>query len=336
LWWVLAGLAAAGLAQASVGLWQFTFTQTGPDSFVVLGNRFRAYGTFEQPNPYGGFLGLLWPLPAGLLLHRLRRRLEAAHRAYWLAGCGLAAGLFLLGLVLSFSRGAWLGAAAAALAMAVFLPRRPWLGLSLAGLAIVVAAGAAEAGWVPTAVSARLEGLEEFAAPRDVRGVPINDENYAVIQRLAFWQAAQAMADANPWLGVGLGNYAAAYPHYALLNWPLPIGHAHNVYLNMLAETGVLGLGAYLALWVVAAALTVAALRRNAGWRRGLALGLLGAWAHLAVHHLVDFLYVNNVHLVLGAYLGLAAYLGLCPVESASGQPRQVEGAQLDLSGATA
>jgi O-antigen ligase len=143
----------------------------------------------------------------------------------------------------------------------------------------------------------------------DVRGVPINDENYAVIQRLAFWQTAQDMAAARPWLGVGLGNYAAVYPGYALLSWPLAIGHAHNIYLNYLAEVGSVGLAAYVFLWAAVIGTTLAALRRADGWRRGLALGLLGAWAHLSVHNLVDFLYVNNIHLVVGALLGLLAYL---------------------------
>jgi O-antigen ligase len=158
-----------------------------------------------------------------------------------------------------------------------------------------------------------LAGLADVVAFYDVRGVPINDENYAVIQRLAFWQTALLMAGAHPWLGVGLGNFAAAYPPFALLNWPLAIGHAHNIYLNLLAETGVFGLTAYTALWVAAAWLAVAALRWNVGWRRGVALGLLGAWAHLAVHHLVDYLYVNNIHLSVGAMLGLLAFVTVRP-----------------------
>jgi hypothetical protein len=53
------------------------------------------------------------------------------------------------------------------------------------------------------------------------------------------------------------------------------------------------------------------ALRLHSGWKRGLALGLLGAWTHLSVHHLFDNLYVNNTHLLIGALLGVLAILNI-------------------------
>ena len=59
------------------------------------------------------------------------------------------------------------------------------------------------------------------------------------------------MAEKRPWLGVGLGGYEIAYSEYRLANWPESLGHAHNFYLNMLAETGIFGLAAYLVLCVV-------------------------------------------------------------------------------------
>jgi hypothetical protein len=42
---------------------------------------------------------------------------------------------------------------------------------------------------------------------------------------------------------------------------------------------------------------------------RGVAIGLLGAWTHLSVHHLLDNLYVNNVHLHVGVLLGILAFV---------------------------
>jgi O-antigen ligase len=141
--------------------------------------------------------------------------------------------------------------------------------------------------------------------------VDIDDANYAEIERFAHWQAALRMAEARPWLGVGFGNYPEVYPDYALMNWPDPLGHAHNYYLNALAETGLVGLGAYLLMWAWVAALTVGVLRRpGAGcWARGVALGLLGAWTHLAIHSMLDKLYVNNAFLHVGVLLGVLAVL---------------------------
>ena len=40
---------------------------------------------------------------------------------------------------------------------------------------------------------------------------------------------------------------------------------------------------------------------------RGLTLGLLGTWTHLAIHSFVDKLYVNNLFLHIGVMLGLLA-----------------------------
>ena len=65
------------------------------------------------------------------------------------------------------------------------------------------------------------------------------------MERMAHWQSAWYMFLDHPWNGLGLGNYPAAYPAYQLLsNFKDPLGHAHNLYLNILAESGVSGLQA--------------------------------------------------------------------------------------------
>ena len=57
--------------------------------------------------------------------------------------------------------------------------------------------------------------------------------------------------------------------------------------------------------WAAVIALTARVIRDAPYPQRGLALGLIGAWVHLSVHHLVDKLYVNNIYLHLGALLGI-------------------------------
>jgi O-antigen ligase len=188
-------------------------------------------------------------------------------------------------------------------------PRRWGWGLALVAVGGALALGLLQAGLLPASIANRLADVADFTAVTDVRGANINDGNFAIIERLAHWQAAEAMARDNPWLGVGLGNYGAAYPRYALLNWPNALGHAHMIYLNVLAETGVVGLSAYLALWVAVVGLTLSVIGRSDGWARGLALGLLGAWVHLSAHQVVDNLYVNNIHFTLAVLLGLLVVL---------------------------
>jgi O-antigen ligase len=333
-WPVVIGLVlAAAAVQAMIGVWQFGIRGDGPEHFLILDDRFyRAYGTFEQPNPYGGFIGLALPLAIGLALAALGRWAEAAwarlktlqgqlfdlwgvvraalnrHLAALLA-LGMLAGLLLAALLMSWSRGAWLGFAAAALAIAFAWPRKWWVGVALVGGGLLLGFAALRFNLLPGSISARLTGFADFTQTFDVRGADINSVNYAVLERLAHWQTAQEMARYHPILGVGIGNYEPVYPGYALINWEEPLGHAHNFYLNLLAETGVIGLAAYGALWIVVFGLTWRVTRRAAGWSRGAALGLIGAWAHLSVHHLVDKLYVANLHLHVGVLLGVLSVL---------------------------
>jgi len=41
-----------------------------------------------------------------------------------------------------------------------------------------------------------------------------------------------------------------------------------------------------------------------------MAIGLLGTWTHLMTHQFLDNLYVNNVHLLIGALLGIINIIG--------------------------
>ncbi len=306
--WVIGAILLSGVLQAGVGLWQWRWRGAGPESFEVAEGLFRAYGSFEQPNPFGGFLGLIWPVAAGLALAHLSIAFQERHR--WrnllLAACYLfLAGLLVIAIYVSASRGAWLGVGAAIIVLAMCLPRRLWLGAGLVLGVIGAVAALAATGLLPASVTARLANITDFINVSDVRGININDANFALVERLAHWQAAQNMIEANPWWGVGLGNYVGAYEQYRLINWPNALGHAHNIYLHMWAETGLVGLAAYGGLWLWVVILTFRTLRRSEGVRRGLALGLLGVWAHLLTHHLVDNLHVNNTDLLLGAWLGV-------------------------------
>lgn len=313
--WLVGGILTIGVFQALVGLWQFGLRGAGPDHFAILGDRFfRAYGTFEQPNPYAGFLGLVFPIGAGILLGIGMNWLFTRRTGFkpWLIGL-LASATALMGaaLVASWSRGGWLGMVAAIVVMVAALPRGSWLGVGLVALVLVGAFGLDAVGLLPGSVSARLTDFAQYARFEDVRGVGINDANYAVVERLAHWQAALNMWQANFVTGVGFGDYEPAYPAFRLVNWPIALGHAHNYYLNVAAETGIVGLLAYVVLWLTVLWQTWRLTRDmdQPVWRRGLAIGLLGAWTHLSVHHVFDNLYVNNVHLFIGVMLGIVVVL---------------------------
>lgn len=310
---IIAIVLSVAAFQAVVGIWQFGIKGWGPEHFGILDGFYRAYGTFEQPNPYGGFIGMGLLLAVGVTLSALeeviRKRTPAA-LGRLVGPVGLSA-LLATALVMSWSRGAWLGVAIGALVILLAWPRRWWIGTGLLIGGVAVMLLALQIGWLPASIANRLTGFMDFTQTFDVRGADIAPDNFAVVERLAHWQTAQEMARYHPWVGIGFGNYEPVYPGYALMNWPHALGHAHNYYLNLLAEVGVLGLAAYLGLWLTIAWLTWRVTRRAEGITRGIALGMLGAWVHLSVHQLVDNLYVANLHLHLGALLGVLAILAM-------------------------
>ncbi len=311
---VTAAVLLAGSCQALIGIWQFGLRGHGPEHFEILGRFFRAYGTFEQPNPFAGYLGLTLPIAVGIGIGGLgstwgKKAGIRSQTPRSLIAALIIAAILSAALLMSWSRGGWLGAAGGLTAMAFFWPRKRWMGALLVLMLAAAILGALQSGLLPDQFAARLVGFASDIQVQDARGMDITPTNYAVLERTAHWQAALSMADEFPWLGVGFGNYEAAYSDYALLNWPYALGHAHNYYLNLLAEAGVAGLAAYLLLWATIIWQTARVIRFASYPLRGLALGLMGAWVHLSVHHLVDKLYVNNIYLHLGALIGILILL---------------------------
>lgn len=298
--WLVAALLVAGAAQALLGLYQF-LTQTGPDAFILLGRFMRAYGAFGQPNPYAGYLGLVAPLSISLALWAWSGR-NRAGVSLRLVLPALAL-LISAGLLVSWSRGGWLAFVAAVAVVVVAHTRRaaPLL-LALAALVVLVLGGV---DLLPPSVAGRLADLREYVGLVDIARSEVTDANFSVIERIAHWQAALGMWRDHLWLGVGTGNYAVAYAAYNLPRWYEPLGHAHNVYLNFAAEAGLLGLLAYLWLWLASLWQAVRTAALDDRFAAAVGAGVLGALVHASVHNLFDNLWVQHIYLTLALLLGL-------------------------------
>lgn len=337
--WLVWGLLAGGVLQAALGAYQFAF-RIGPPNFLLLDRFMRAAGTFGQPNPFAGYLGLTLPVAAALfLLHFtsvLKRHGGSLRQAF--AGTvayGGATAIIAGGLLASWSRGGWLGAASA-LAVVLFVQGgRLARGAALAAAGAVMLLGPISYRYIPSSLTDRIAGLPAILGSGmwDIVQQPVTDDNFSIIERLAHWIAALRMWEMSPWLGVGPGNYAAVYPHVRLTRWEDPLGHAHNTYLNVLAENGIVGFVAYLALWAgvvvwligmrqrilrrtrerIDAKVSSGPARASANpspeWNAAVLLGVLGVVAHLSVHHLFDNLYVQGIYLHVALWLGAAAAL---------------------------
>jgi putative inorganic carbon (HCO3(-)) transporter len=323
----------AGAAQALVGVYQFFF-RVGPEGFLLFDGRFmRAYGTFAQPNPYAGYLGLILPLAYSLLIgfrtsegteawerespltapsSRLKR--EAADKHPALAIWRLApsaffyAALFALiaiALLMSWSRGAMVAAATALIVVSVIRSRRAAVLFALALFLVAVTLLLSQLQLLPPIIMQRFLDAVPFLGIPDVRSVEITEANFAVVERLAHWQAAWEMWAEHPWLGVGIGNYVPVYPAYALPYWRDPLGHAHNYYLQVAAETGIIGLAAYLLLWGWSFVVAWRTVRGTVGYQQSIAVGIFGVLVHLSVHNFFDDLYVQGMYLHVALLLAL-------------------------------
>jgi O-antigen ligase len=280
---------AAGICQALLGYWQW-IQVTGSHS--ANADTLRVFGTFDQPNPFAGYLnfGLLMALALALFVRDARER--------WLAGAG--ATIIAFAAVLADSRGAELGVAAAIAVLFIVA----WQRERQAGIALLIGIPALAAAWfagvIPTHI--REDLLQQVTLG------PVNAANFSIQERLAHWVAGLLMFHAHPLLGVGAGNYSAAYARYQVSpDWFEALGHAHNYYINAAAETGILGL---------IAILSVVGVSLFAGWRavraqaalpqpqvqigRALALGLLAALVAHSVHNLTDDLFVHGIELQFG------------------------------------
>ena len=245
------------------------------------------------------------------IMHDLRAgRRVAPERLLLLAAVASAGGIVAAALFASWSRGAWLGFAVSLVVMLVAWPRRALKGIALALALAALCFALWSAGLLPRSVVSRITtAATDLFSFNDVRGANFTPTNFAVIERLAHWQAAVGMAQDHPLFGVGLGNYAIRYADYHLINWEAPLGHAHNQYLNFLAETGVVGLAAYLAFWIAIFRVTWKTLKHPDRTGRAVAVGLLGCWTYIGVHSVFDNLFVNNLFLHIGVLLAVLAIL---------------------------
>jgi O-antigen ligase len=319
--WQIAGLIAclllAPAAEAAIGLAQF-IAGIGPPSFRIAPDLpfVRAYGTIGQPNSFAGYMNMAWPLAAaifGFVILDSRSSAQSKiqnHKSKVLLGTFLVSVLLLAALAASLSRGAWVGAACGVVGIALALGPRP-RGWSLAGLglgALGLALGGA--GLLPPVLADRLSSITRYLTIFDAGAVAITPQNFAVVERMAQMQAGWRMFLAHPLTGVGPGSYTLAYPHFAVGAWYASRGHAHNYYIHIAAESGIVGALAYLALLsgIVRQAVAIVRSNNRTIWRSA-ALGCCGIIAAVAGHDLFENLHALSMGIQLAAVWGLLVVL---------------------------
>jgi O-antigen ligase len=258
----------------------------------------RVTGTLLDPNHFAGFLALTIPLVLAVGMSLPSRWAQVG-----------AAGVILaltIALVATLSRSGWLGVVAGLVILMVFLPQqRPQM------LALTAAAGL-------TIVVAGLAGPVGGRLAPHVLG-PWEQ----LTSRWRIWTVAVDVFLHHSIFGVGLGNFHPFFAADVSAQYPgakidpanagalLPIAHAHNLFLNIAAERGILGLCAF-GLTLVALFRTLGQALAQAGSRleRAVVVGLLASFVAYFVHSLFDVSYIDDrILFLVWVLVGIAAVL---------------------------
>lgn len=201
---------------AFYGIYQYIFgdvySQAWIDEDMFEDIRMRVYSTLENPNVYGEYLLFIIPIIAALFWAE-----KGWKKKTFLL---LLLGVTTLALVLTFSRGCWLGILFAIAILAIIIDRR-FIFLGIIALLML-----------------------PFVLPDTIinRFMSIGDMNdSSTSYRVYIWMGTLAMLK-DYWIsGVGMGitSFNTIYPLYSYNNISAP--HSHNLYLQVIVEYGIIG-----------------------------------------------------------------------------------------------
>ncbi len=260
-----------------------------------------AFGPFVNRNHFAGFLVMGVGLAGGLIVGRVAKQLKLA--VY--ASCALA---LCAGVALSASRGGALALAAeivflAVVAIPIFISSRKKSdpgrsGLLLRSAAALILGFAAFAGAMLLVGS---EGLVQNISQTqgEVQGELPASERFS---RRDIWSATARLIKDHAVAGVGLGAYQFAYTKYDQSSGAQRVEQAHNDYLQIVADAGIVGGAMALAFVILLFARGFAAAQTHNREKRAVALGALAGCFAIAVHSFVEF----NLQITSNAQLFLA------------------------------
>jgi O-antigen ligase len=257
------------------------------------------FGPFVNRHHFAAYMELTIGLPLGLLLSgAIKRELLVLYV--------FAVVLMAIALVATASRGGAVSLGAQlvfAVAVAAFMRARSSRGRGggeeAGGRAqsFFARAGLQLAFGVALLVGVLIFGGEELI---DRTVGTLSSENITT-GRAEFWRGTKEIIRERPLLGAGLGAFGVAYTRHDVSSGAARLEQAHNDYLQIFADAGLVG--GLLGLVFVAALFRMAFARMASHdkFRRGVALGALAGCFGTLVHSLFDF----SLHLAANALLFL-------------------------------
>jgi O-antigen ligase len=256
----------------------------GLSQSFVQGEAFRIRGTMSIWMTFAGIMMLLATLTLAQLVFAFDRL-----RSGWLIAALL---MLIAALVMTHTRGAWLGFAVGAGLILACRKKIFLLLLPVLALTIFVAA--------PQTVRDRVRSIVD---PQDV----------TARQRIYMWGSGLQMLRDHPWTGVGLNGVKGVYPVYRdpraiEARW----GHLHNNIIQLAVERGLIGLSCWLWIWVAFyrdAWRTYRALGEETGTAKALVVGGLAAVTAFHVEGLFEYTFGDSEVVTLVYFIMALTYV---------------------------
>jgi len=215
----------------------------------------RVSASFVHPNDFGCYLVTLFSVVLSLFILFKKR-----NQKYILMIIG---GVAIFLILKTFSRGAWLGWISSVFLFFTIWKRRyfPIYAISLVVILLI------------------------FSFLFKDRFLSLLDTHQGTVwERLQLWRGTFSMIKEHPFIGFGINTYSRVFPKYKPLDYP-DIRYAHNSYLQMASEIGLVGLFSFLILigYVFFKALYVFKNKSDV-----VGMGFLSGWVGFLIHAGVD------------------------------------------------
>jgi putative inorganic carbon (HCO3(-)) transporter len=263
-------LISAGIV-AAYGIWQYFLSNALQDVDWIDHSAFpevtkRAYATLENPNILGSFLVLAGSYCVGIFAPLKGGKTRVALVIIFI--------LTAICLLLTFSRGNWIAFFWVLFIFSAFFYHKALLPFIGGGLMVLYM------GW--GLIANRLISIFEM-------------QDTSAELRISYAESALAMIREHPF-GVGWYGYQFAFPDYDfyLKDPSVIMYHSHNLFLNIGAELGILGLILFICLmWQLFKIARQIRYKQVKPWVRGIACGYIASLVGLGIGGLSDYTLFN-------------------------------------------
>jgi len=180
----------------------------------------RSTGFFDAPATFGNYILLALPVVISLSFHSNIRREKR-----WLQ---LSSLIILIAIIFSYGRGVWLGLIGGLILMAILRSKRLLLsivaGIIVCSIFILI--------FPSSQFAQRVVGTFKSRRPVEVRA--------------EFWEGSLRILKDYPITGLGWEGFRIAYPRYKPAKGRYLVCHAHNNFVDVAVDSGLLGLGVFI------------------------------------------------------------------------------------------